>query len=326
MATRRPAAPTADRPQPPLDRIDAQFESLSPALQKAARWVRDHPLEAGLYPLRECARRARVPPAALTRVAQSVGFDGFESFRAPLRAALSAGDAYADRARALQTRNAQRAEHNHAELHEHQRANLDSIARLNTPATLQAVAQAMLASRRVAVLGLRASFGIAAHLHYTYQLAAGNSVLLTDSDGTLFDQLDLLSRDDLLVAITIYPYTRRTVEAVRRAAQAGIRVVALTDSAVAPIARGAWQQLLCATDSASFFQSMVGALALAETLVAEVAICGGRAVVDRLQRVQQRLNDQQAYWDKYGDRIDSIPLRATRTTDGRTRARGRTTA
>lgn len=313
--------PASTDPRSPLERIDAHFEGLTPALQKAARWVRDHPLEAGLYPLRECARRAHVPPAALTRVAQSVGFDGFEAFRAPLRAALSTGAAYAERARTLQTRSLAHAGDGQAELHERQRANLESITRLNSPRALRAVARAMLASRRVAVLGLRASFGLAAHLHYTYQLAAGNGMLLDDADGTLVDRLDALERDDLLLALSINPYTRRTVEAVDHVARAGRRVVALTDSVLAPIARPAWKHLLFATDSASYFQSMVGGLALAEALVAEVAICGGGTVVARLRCMQQRLNDQSAYWDRFGDGRRNGP--AARRADGRARPRAR---
>ena len=40
--------------------IDRHFEALSPELQRAARWVREHPAELGLQSLRASARAAGV--------------------------------------------------------------------------------------------------------------------------------------------------------------------------------------------------------------------------------------------------------------------------
>ena len=91
-----------------------------------------------------------------------------------------------------------------------------------------------------------------------------------------------------------------TVRAVDAAGARGVGIVALTDSALSPLARNAAHTLLFRTDSVSFFGSMVGPLALVELLVARLAARGGKAVLARLGEVEKRLTQQNAYWNPAG--------------------------
>ncbi|HVO90536.1 MAG TPA: MurR/RpiR family transcriptional regulator [Casimicrobiaceae bacterium] len=280
-----------------LSSLDHNFEGLSPELKRAARWVKDNPRDVGLRSMRECARRAQVAPATMTRLAQALGLDGFEALREPLRAALAAGDDFAARAQALQRERAA-SDDWLAHLLAEQRANLEAIAPTHARTELEAVASAMLRAPRVWFLGLRVCHGIAFDLHYRHQLLAANGVLLTGVAGTLSDQVDQIGGSDVLVAISMAPYTRETVLAAQEAVSRGVRVVALTDSALSPLARGAWKVLTFRTGSSSFFHSLVGALALCEALGAATAAIGGAHVVRRLEARRQRLHAQGAYWEK----------------------------
>jgi DNA-binding MurR/RpiR family transcriptional regulator len=280
---------------------------LSPELLRAARWIEQHPRDVALNSMRECARRAGLAPASFTRLAHAIGSGGFEAIRARCQEALAPQAGYAARAQALQA-TAKRSAHWLDNLNEAQHANTASISGLNERAQFEQAADAMLASNQVHFLGLRASHGLAFHLHYTYGLVAANGVLVQGLGGTLTDQLAQLHPKDLLVAISQSPYTRQTVEAVEQARQQGATVLALTDSRLSPIARSADLVLLFRAESPSYFNSMVGALALAEAVVAAVAVRGGRKVLGRLASMQQKLDAQGAYWA----RRESAPLRSAR--------------
>jgi DNA-binding MurR/RpiR family transcriptional regulator len=279
---------------------DLPAHGLSPELLRAARWLEAHPREAALVSMRECARRAGLAPATFTRLARTLGHGGFEALKLRFQQALApeAGAAsYAARARALQA--VARSDMSWLEtLNEAQHANAASACGLNTPAQFESAASAMLKAGRVCFLGLRASHGLAFHLHYTYRLIASNGELAQDLGGTLFDQLARLVPADLLVAISLAPYTRQTVLAAEQAARQGVPVLALTDSSLSPLARVAGQTLLFRAQGASYFQSMVGALALAEALAAAAAARGGKKVLSHLQTVQEQLAAQGAYWQK----------------------------
>lgn len=280
------------------------LDGLSPELLRAARWVEAHPREVALHSMRECGRRAGLAPASLTRLAQALGFQGFEAIKHLCQESFSAQGGYAGRAEVLQA-SARKTQDWLAVLNEAQHANTASVAGLNQTAQLEAAADAMLKARRVYFLGLRASHGLALHLHYSYGLLAPNGVLVQGVGGTLSDQIGEIGGGDVLVAMSLAPYTRQTVDAVTQALEQGADLVVLTDSALSPIARSASHTLLFRADSPSYFQSMVGALALAEALAAAVAVRGRRKVLAHLQNRQNRLDSEGAYWEERADRTVS---------------------
>lgn len=278
---------------------DLPAHGLSPELLRAARWLEANPREAAFHSMRECARRAGLAPATFTRLARALGHDGFDALKLRFQQALAPESTvgFTARAQALQAS----AQHDAAwleALNEAQYANAASVCGLNTSVQLESAAAAMLKARRVCFLGLRASHGLAFHLYYTYRLIASNGELLQDMGGTLFDLLARMGPQDLLVAISLAPYTRQTVLAVEQAARQGVPVLALTDSSLSPLTKVAVQTLLFRAESASYFHSMVGALALAEALAAAVAVRGGKKVLSHLESVQQQLVSQGAYWEK----------------------------
>ncbi len=290
----------------------APLDGLSPELLRAARWIEAHPREVALHSMRECARRAVLAPATLTRLSQALGFDGFEAVRRLCQESFAAQAGYAGRAEVFQA-SARDSGDWLALLNETQHANTASVAGLNHPSQLEAAADAMLRARRTYFLGMRASLGLASYLHYTYGLLASNGVLVQGLGGTLADQIGEIGRDDLLVAISSAPYTRQTVDAVAQAQEQGVGLLVLTDSALSPIARSAAHVLLFRADSPSYFNSMAGALALAEALAAAAAVSGGREVLARLQSRQEQLNRGHAYWEQRPDK--ATPLSASNVSE-----------
>lgn len=268
-------------------RIDQHFEALSPELQRAARWVREHPAELGLQSLRASARAAGVAPATLSRLSHALGLADFEAMRRPVVEALTRGAgvplASEDLARPLT---------------QAQLRNVASTATRNPVDAVNAAADAVLAAHTVCFLGLRASHGIAHHLRYACDWLRPATQLANDASGALMDQIAQLTPDDLLVVVSQAPYTRQTVECAQLAHEAQVPVVALTDNPLSPLARLARHCLLFDAASPSFFHSMAGAQALAETLVAAVAARGGEPVVRRLADVQARQYAHKAYWEK----------------------------
>ena len=277
--------------------LERHFERLSPELQRAARWVSAHPAELGLQSMRQSALAAGVAPATMTRLAQALGLDGFEAMRRPsMRAfAQSLGHAPVHDAATAEDAPAASADER---LRQAQINNLTSVRQHNTPQQLNAAAQSILAARRVLFLGLRASFGVAYHLHYTCDWLRPDTRLAADLGGAWVDGVLDLSPSDLLVVVSQAPYTRQTVDAVQAAQQGAVPVLALTDSALSPLARLAQQSLLFEAASPAFFHSMTGAQALAETLMDRVAELGGAAAVQRLAERQLRLQASRAYWEK----------------------------
>ena len=278
--------------------IRKQIDSLTPELQRAARWVADHPSETGFLSMRQQARSAGVSAPTMVRLARALGFADYASLRRPFQDAMAGRSLeYGSRASALQaapegTRIARLAQ----ELASSQLEDVRSVQALNTPALIETVVRAIGGASRVGFLGVRASFGIAFQFCYAYNLIACNGVLFDGLGSIVHDQVEVLDKNDVLIAISQSPYSAPTVESVQAAAARGVTVIALTDSALSPLARAATHTLRFRADSVSFFPSMIAPLALAELLLARLAARGGKAVLERLAQVERRLTGQRAYW------------------------------
>ncbi|HET9762345.1 MAG TPA: MurR/RpiR family transcriptional regulator [Casimicrobiaceae bacterium] len=283
-----------------LERLRSCFDRLSPELQRAARWVTDHPNETGLWSMRQQARSAGVSAPTMVRLARALGFSGYAGLRRPFQEALTGrARQFEPRAFALQAApQSKRIERLARDIAASQIADVESVLALNAPPKLEAAVEAIAAAKRVGFLGVRAPFGIAFQFRYAYNLIARNGVLFDGVGGTVHDQVDSLGPGDALIAISQEPYSTPTVEAVITAAKRGVTVVALTDSALSPLARHATHFLLFRADSISFFHSMIGPLALVELLVAWLAAKGGKTVLKRLAEVDARLATQRAYWNR----------------------------
>ncbi|MEO7761959.1 MAG: MurR/RpiR family transcriptional regulator [Casimicrobiaceae bacterium] len=281
-----------------LKRIRTGFDTLTPELQRAARWVVDHPGETGFLSMRQQARNANVSAPTMVRLARALGFADYASLRRPFQDAMAGRSLeFHTRASALQSLPAaERRGDLGAALSRAQLDDVESIRALNAPARIDAAVATIRAARRVGFLGVRASFGIAFQFRYAYNLIARNGVLFDGLAGTVQDQVDALETGDVLIAISQTPYSVPTVQSVESAVKRGVSVIALTDSAVSPLARGARHTLLFRADSVSFFHSMIAPLALVELLLAQLAAKGGKSVLNRLAEVEDQLTLQHAYW------------------------------
>jgi DNA-binding MurR/RpiR family transcriptional regulator len=268
------------------------MNQLSPQLARAARYVADHPEHIAVASLRSVARRLGVAPATMTRLARALGHRDYGALRHESAATLAKRGGYAHRAERLPAGARGLAALNLAQV-----AAVQSVPARNAEAKLKSFCRALLRADRVGFLGLRASHAIAFHFCYVYGFLADNGVLLGAAPGALLDDVYRLGAGDALVAITVAPYTRATLDCVQSAAERGVGILAITDSHSSPLSRYARHELVVDTESPSFFSTMAGLLACVEAVILDLATLQGSRAVQRLGRIDERLRRAGAYQD-----------------------------
>lgn len=259
-----------------MKRIETRFGELSPQLQRAARYVLDHPEEIGLHSMRRVAELAGVTPTTLVRFAREMDCDGYAAFRRPFKAYLSRRSrGYADRAHDLRLRSGGVVGEMLRDIVVADQTNVERTLLGAGPERLDRVVDMIAKARRVYIIGLRKCYPIAHYLHYAYSVFRNNGYLVTDFAGTLPDQLKELGPDDVMLAISITRYSRQTVRCASFAASRGAKVIALTDSAVSPLVPHAAERLILAHDTPSVFRSLTGALSLAQALIVLLIVHDG---------------------------------------------------
>jgi DNA-binding MurR/RpiR family transcriptional regulator len=280
-----------------LVEMTAGFDGLSPQLKEAARWVIDHPADVALLTMREQARRAGIPPATLTRLAQRFKLKGYDEIRRlSAEAVRERPDSYRWRAEELLQR---RDSEGDAALIQDIFSSLSRhLQELSKPVVVdrfRAAADIIAKSRRVFCLGLRSTFSVAYSFHYARALFGAESVLVDGPGGIATDALRTIGPADVLLAISVKPYTRQTLQAVRYADKRGARVIAVTDSEVSPLAMLARQTLVVGTETPSFFHTMAPAFAAIECLTALVAARRGSETLKSLAASEAQLEAFDTY-------------------------------
>ncbi|KAB2848487.1 MAG: MurR/RpiR family transcriptional regulator, partial [Hyphomicrobiaceae bacterium] len=144
-------------------------------------------------------------------------------------------------------------------------------------------------ARRIFCVGLRSSFPIAYMFHYVSSLFGGETALVDGPGGIGVDALRVAASCDVLLAVSVNPYTCQTVQIAQHCVERGVPVVALTDSVVAPIGRIASDVVIIPTETASFFHTMVPALAAIECLAALVAARASEKTLKMLSASEAQL-------------------------------------
>jgi DNA-binding MurR/RpiR family transcriptional regulator len=239
-----------------------QGARLTPTQRRIAHSLVQHAASAAYLSAAEVADLAGVSQPSVTRFAMALGYSGYPALRRELRARVDVGPVENTASNAMQR--AVRAEADHLARLVDQLDDLDTVRR---------AADLLIASRPLPVLGLRAAAPLAAYFGY-FAAKVLPDVRVLDTGGTqLLDRLDQAraAGAGAMLTVVLPRYPRETLDAIRDAKAAGLKVVAITDSAVSPAAEYADIVLPAAVGTQLVFDLHTGPMAMAMVLLQ--AIC-----------------------------------------------------
>ena len=273
--------------------IREKFPEISPQLQVGAGFLLNNPDEVAVLSMRKVAEHAGVQPAALVRLAQSLGFPGWNELRAIFVSRLrTRPPTLGTKARSLVKGGADN--HLSRELALSQVQNLEEMAANNAERVVEA-AKVLRKAEHVHVAGFRSCYPVAFGITYGYRLFRPSISLITGEAGTLEMQVRGIQKRHATIVISFAPYSIEAVRVAEATITRGAQLIAITDSAVSPIALNADQVLLFSHDSPSFFPSLVAASAVAAMLVAHLLALEGKAAVKLIEEAEAALHANGAY-------------------------------
>jgi DNA-binding MurR/RpiR family transcriptional regulator len=257
--------------------IVERFNSLSRQLQRIAHYTTDHPDEIAITTLAEIARRIDVQPSSLVRFAQSLGFAGFSEMQRLYRSQLMLNFAhYRERATAGLPQSGGMADgEDESLLHRFVKDSIGALQRLvrDVPVGhLERAAQLLADGRHVYTLGQGRGYPVAFFVGFNLTRLQKAAVVLDGVGGTLplRQMADLITPKDALFVSSFWPYTPLVVDVAAEKSEAGIPVVAITDSPLSPLASKATVTLQARNESEHNMRSVVAAMCLAQALTMAV--------------------------------------------------------
>ncbi len=279
----RTSMTTADTPTPhrPPDSLDALRKlavqiaqgtapvTLGPRAHRALGRILDLPGDPALLSITTLAAKLGVNPSTVTRLARALGYPGFGAFqKVLLDASMTApGAFYTRQAHAALSHAGHPSRASAERLGRESQANIDRLLARFDADRFDAAIATIVAAPQVAVLGLRQMHALAGLLAYGLRMVRGQVSQIDAGTLGVAQALATLGPGDVLIVASCAPWSRAAVDAATVAAEKGIAVIALTDSADSPLVAVARVALFAPHDTSYLLNSLAAFVVLAECLV-----------------------------------------------------------
>jgi DNA-binding MurR/RpiR family transcriptional regulator len=213
------------------------------------------------------AKKTGISQSTVVRTVSSLGYAGFPEFQSALRALLQdrvSSIKRIEQASAIQE--GQSIEEKITQIYSMQHDNLDiALHNLNIE-QLEKAANAIWRGRRVIIVGLRTSAGLAHYLGLHLSMIREN-VAIISSDYSLLENIQTSNNDDVLVVFSFSRYYRIPIDIAKLAKERGYTIVGITDLVAAPLTALADYCFHIPVTSMHFSSSYIAAFSLIDILL-----------------------------------------------------------
>ena len=149
-----------------------------------------------------------------------------------------------------------------------------------------------LKSRKIYILGMRSSFTVAQYLAFYLNVILDNVQLIRIDMGDPYQQIVRMNEEDILIVFSFPRYSKQSHQVAKYAKSKGAYIVSITDSSFAPVAPLSDNILLAKSNMASFVDSLVAAMSVANALIISVAM-------KETDDIKKYFHDLEQIWEEY---------------------------
>ncbi|MBR6735986.1 MAG: MurR/RpiR family transcriptional regulator [Oscillospiraceae bacterium] len=271
--------------------ITAQMPQFSKGQKLIARYLIEHYDKAAFLTAARLGQAVGVSESTVVRFASELGYEGYPQLQRALQELIR------NRLTSVQR----------MELTEEQLGKGDLIERVLTmdidkiKRTIEEISReefgevvsALGSAKTIYIMGIRSSSSLASFLEFYFNHVFDDVRLVTSaSTSDVFEQMFRIGGGDVFIGISFPRYSKRTLAAMRFAAERGAQTIALTDSSLSPISEIADLHLYARSDMTSFVDSLVAPLSLINALITAVGIT-------RQAEISQTFEELEDIWERY---------------------------
>ena len=268
------------------ERVQRKHSRLTRSQVALARYILQHDREVPFLSSAKLAGRVNVSDATVTRFCTALGYTGFSDLQQDLQKWLQMRLAPSER---LEKTKPQKGGTSYLEIFRKDIQNLRETSAELRPAQVRGAIQILSRARRVFIVGMRSSFGLATLAHAHFSGIRGGVILVESSRGMMPDLLTDVRPRDAMLAISFPRYTRATLEIAGYAKGRGCRVVAITDSILSPLARISDLVIQARIEGLGFINSYTSAVAILNWLSTGLSMANPKLSIRTLKTIETEL-------------------------------------
>ena len=262
-----------------LARVRDSLPRLHPTERKLAEFMLDFPGELASYSASELARLAGVSNATVTRLIKRLNYQNYDEARRQVREEKQTGSPLflADRAVGIEKLFEAHAEQGQDNLRR-------TFARLSEP-QVAAISQALLAARKVWVVGFRSSHAVASYFRWQIFQVKEDIHVVPNAGDTLGEYIASITPQDLVVIFGLRRRPARLRDIVTQTVATGAPVLYITDEALAEHKAVTWH-IRCACTAPGPLDNHAAVIALCHLLANRIMETSGASGRDRLTAIE----------------------------------------
>ena len=272
--------------------IHENMDTFSKGQKRIANYILESYDKAAFMTASKLGKRVNVSESTVVRFAAELGYDGYPSMQRSLQKMIRNRLTSVQR---IEVANDRMGDQDVLDMVlqsdiDKIRLTLEEIDR----ESFDKAADAIVAARRIYIVGLRSSASIATFLGFYFNLIFDNVVKVSATTASeVFESLLRVGEGDVVIGVSFPRYSSRTVQAMNFARSRGATTIAITDSEVSPLSPISTYTLKARSDMASFVDSLVAPLSLINALLVAVS----RKKNDDLANT---FEDLEKIWEEYG--------------------------
>ena len=274
--------------------IHERYDDMSKSYQKIAVYLTQNPNDVAVLSVHAIAERCGVHASNVVRFAQALGYDGFKTLQSLFQKRLStAAPGFEARIKALESELGARKDHTaRGFLHDLVVRDIASLQDLMVEVSetdLKKAVSLLERAENIYLIGQLRSSPVVDLLRYILTMLGKRCVLLDASGGLATHMAKAIRKTDVLFAVSFRFYATEVVNIVEEAAKRGLPVIAMSDSTLSPLAKGATVLFAVPEHEYTFSRSLAAPMCLAQALaVALAARLQGNSAAPRIPTVTEQ--------------------------------------
>ncbi len=273
-----------------INNIQAQYPRFSKGQKLIAKYILENYDKVAFMTACKLGDIVGVSESTVVRFANALGYSGYPKLQAALQELIKNKLTTVQRVEMAKEYN-----DDSTILNKVLKSDIDNIKTTMDEIDIKAFeesANKLLKAKKIYVIGMRSSFVISQYLGFYLNIIHDNVQIIRMDMGDAFEQIVRVGKDDVVLAISFPRYSKKSYQVVSYAKEKGAHIISLTDSVFSPVASIADNVLLVKSNMASFVDSLVPALSVANALIISVGM-------KEKEELKGCFDDLEHIWDKY---------------------------
>lgn len=284
-----------------FSRIRGGFLNFSPKNMALANFVVQNYQRVAFMTARQLAQRCSVSESTVMRFVTSLGYTGYPDFLRTLQGIVNYELTAVERLEITPQDKKRRPKKSGRErlVKKTILKEIENLKRLYdhfSEEDFDRAVEEIIKAKHILIVGLRVSSSLAVYFGYLLKKVKEAVTVITQSGSTAYDLLGSLDKDSLIIALGFRRYPNELIEVLRYCKNRGLKILAVTDSVVSPVAALSDLIQVVEYEGESFVDTFAAPICLINGLIAETAMKDKKKSLSMLDKLEKIAEEQKIYF------------------------------